>query len=122
MMFGNPTGEFACPEFVEAGINHLAGEIGRVKWNQDKETFDLPTGNNGTEYKTEAFEMRSYCWDEDSPQAELPNFKCGDLEVRWYKYCGRGMSMNRAIDANEFFALIDGCLASVRALDPALHY
>ncbi len=42
-----------------------------------------------------------------------PNFKCGDFEVRWYKYLGRGMSMNRVVDANEFFELIDKCLASV---------
>lgn len=51
--------------------------------------------------------------------AILPNFKCGDFEVRWYKYLGRGMSMNQDIDANSFFEIIDRCLDSVRRHEDA---
>ena len=47
----------------------------------------------------------------------LPNFKCGDFEIYWYKYLGRGTSMNQPIDANEFAEILDKCLKSVRALD-----
>lgn len=47
----------------------------------------------------------------------VPNFKCGNFEVRWYKYMGRGMSMNQDIDANDFFKIIEQCLESVRRRD-----
>lgn len=48
----------------------------------------------------------------------LPNFKHkSGFEVQWYKYCGRGMSMNKPIDANEFFKIIDECIESVREKD-----
>jgi len=116
--FGCPTSEFECPEFIEAGLNHLASEIERVEWNRTQEHFKAPTGNNGGSYKTAQFAMRAYYWGENRKRGLLPNFKCGDFEVRWYKHLGRGMSMNRKIDANRFFNLIDKCLAGVRAGDP----
>lgn len=132
MFFGCPASKFACPEFIEAGLNHLASEIERVEGNIRQQEYSAPTGNNGGEYHTEAFQMRAYYWGycdcgaaEDSEQhaescaLQLPNFKCGDFEVRWYKWCGRGMSMNREIDANEFFVLIDKCVESVRKRDVA---
>ena len=113
-IFGCPTSQYQCPEFIEAGLNYLAEEIERVEWNNTQKEYEAPTANNGEEYKTDVFEMRAYEWGEDETQQQLPNFKCGNFEVRWYKYCGRGMSMNRKIDANKFFKLVDKCLKSVR--------
>ena len=115
LAFDVATFEHACPRFIEAGLMCLANEIERVEWNRRQERYCAPVENNGEEYVTEAFEMRAYCWDEDSQRSALPNFRCGDLEVRWYKYVGRGMSMNRPIDANAFFVLIDRCVESVLA-------
>lgn len=43
----------------------------------------------------------------------LPNFKCGDFEVQWYKYIGRGMSVNRKISRNELKEIFRKCLASL---------
>jgi len=97
-----------------AGLYWLGMEIQRVEENIRQEEFPAPTGNVGTSYCTDVFEMRSYCWDTDSERADLPNFKCGDFEVRWYKWLGRGTSMNREIDANEFAEMLDRCLESVR--------
>ena len=115
MAFGCPTSEFSCPDFVEAGLILLSGEIERIEGNiTQKRPVDVPTGNNGSEYKTDVFEMYAYYWGDEDSLCARPNFKCGDFEVRWYKYLGRGMSMNREIDANGFFAIIDKCLACVR--------
>jgi hypothetical protein len=44
----------------------------------------------------------------------LPNFRYGDFEVRWYKYLGRGMSMNRPIQQPEMTAILRVCLASLK--------
>lgn len=116
-MFGNSTSEHGCPEFVEAGLRHLASEIERVEWNRTGQSYEAPTGNNGGKYDTDVFRMRAYYWGDDEELVNAPNFVCDGLEVRWYKYLGRGMSMNRRIDANEFYQLIDRCLKSVRARD-----
>lgn len=114
MCFGCSWFAYACPEFVTAGLAYLAEEIERVEWNRTQTRYEAPTKNNGESYETETFTMRAYDWDADEPQA---NFRCGDFAVCWYKYLGRGMSMNRKIDANEFYELIQACLASVRKRD-----
>lgn len=50
----------------------------------------------------------------DTCAVELPNFlhKPSGLEVRWYKYIGRGMDVRGAAPAN-LGALIDECVASL---------
>ena len=104
--------KYECPEFIEAGLTYLAREIERVEWNITQKKYEAPVANNGGFYKTEVFTIRAYNWKENPDR--LPNFRCGSFCVYWYKYLGRGMSMNKAIDANEFFQLIDKCFESVR--------
>lgn len=112
--------EYKCPEFIEAGLIHLAGEIERVEWNITQKVYKAPVANNGGFYKTSVFTIRAYDWGENPRR--LPNFQCGGFRVWWYKYLGRGMSMNKPIDANEFFKLIDKCLASVRKKERQLKW
>lgn len=40
----------------------------------------------------------------------MPNFQCGDFEVRWYKHCRRGATINRPITADEMDAILAKCL------------
>jgi hypothetical protein len=44
-----------------------------------------------------------------------PNFRCGDVEVRWYKYIGRGMSVNREVTRAEWRDIFARCEASLGA-------
>lgn len=118
--YPNSISEYYCPNFIEAGFMLLAYEIERVEWNINQESYLCPTSNNGQYYHTDVFEIRAFVWcccDYDSfdenCNCNLPNFKIGDFEVRWYKRMGRGMSMNKDINANEFFKLIDKCLECV---------
>lgn len=117
MCFGCPSSEFECPEFIEAGLRYLSDEIERIEWNIQQEEYESPVANNGAEYKTDIFEIRAYYWGEDKKLSMLPNFKYNDFEVRWYKHLGRGMSMNKEIDANTYFKIIDKCLKNVRKKD-----
>ena len=60
----------------------------------------------GATFKNDVFEMRPFYWgdcqhegDEEECRditcpANLPNFKCGGFEVRWYKYIGRSMEVD----------------------------
>jgi hypothetical protein len=42
-----------------------------------------------------------------------PNFKCGDVEVRWYKYIGRGMSASHELSRSEWRDIFARCAASL---------
>jgi len=102
-----------CPEFVIAGLRYLDSEMRRMAENRG-ENYISPFDNTGEYFKNDTFEVRAFVWDEDAPESKLPNFKCRDFEVRWYKYLGRGMEINRPITANEFFDMLQDCLKSIR--------
>ncbi|MEW6016449.1 MAG: hypothetical protein AB1760_00080 [Pseudomonadota bacterium] len=62
------------------------------------------------------FEMRSYYWgdcicegDTVNPDCRAckPNFKFKDIEIRWYKHPGRGMSVNRPVKREELEIAFD---------------
>lgn len=48
----------------------------------------------------------------DTCPTVLPNFhhKASGLEIRWYKYIGRGMSVNRPVTLEEFRRIYDECV------------
>lgn len=60
-------------------------------------------------------------WEEHacSPECigQRPNFKHEDVEIRWYKYPGRGMSTNKDWNAEEWKQWLRRCLATVRAFE-----
>ena len=77
----------------------------------------------GSNFKNQVFSMRKYYWgdcecedhschDKNCP-ANTPNFKCGDLEINWYKYIGRGMSVNAVIDFKKAEEIFNRCEESL---------
>lgn len=118
MAFGQPFKEYACPAYLEAALEMIRNEVGRVEWNRQQKEFD-PFGNTGAKYKTDLYEVEAYCWDDEIEQPW--NFKWRDLEVSWYKYLHRGMSMNRETTPDECSVMLDECLAATKANDPPLY-
>ena len=47
----------------------------------------------------------------------LPNFKFEDVEIRWYKYTGRGMSTNKVMTEKEWREWFDMCLDVIKKAD-----
>jgi hypothetical protein len=47
----------------------------------------------------------------------LPNFRCGDVELHWYKSIQRGLSVNRPVTHAELVAMFDRCFASLPSLE-----
>jgi len=43
----------------------------------------------------------------------LPNFRYQGIDVRWYKYIGRGMTINRGVTRKELVAMFRACFASI---------
>ena len=71
-------------------LDYLLDEIGRVFWNVNQREWKL-----GYDPKIPGVEVRPYYWgDETDKEATKPNFKFGEAEIRWYKYPGRGMTVN----------------------------
>lgn len=112
--FGCPTGECELPDFAEALFWHLWREIGRVYWNRTQTEF--PDG--GTDPGIPGIVIRPYWWgDEDAPEAASPNFAAKGVELRWYKYPGRGMSCNVECTPARWVSWFDACLSDIRGTE-----
>ena len=109
-LFGNKWSKYDAPDFVKAGFLLLEHEIERVEWNIRQKQFESPIAGIGGDYKNKVFEVHSYYWGDNKRFQARPNFKCGAFEVYWYKHMGRGMTMNKKVDANKFFEIIGKCL------------
>lgn len=106
---------FEMPEYAQAMFEAVRAEIARVYWNREQsewEEFEDP-GIPGMVW-------RCYYWGDDDQEAGLPNFTFGEVEVRWYKYAGRGMSTNRDWSPAEWAGWFDRCMAAVRGSETAL--
>lgn len=102
-VFGNPWGEFEMGDDVETyATSEIEALIDRVGHGKH---LDEAVGPD--------FELRSYVWDECSCDGQgtckacLPNFRVGDIEIRWYKHPGRGMSVNRPVTRAEMERAFD---------------
>lgn len=90
MAFGNPTGEFASPEYVDAFIDYILYRMELIFWNREQRQWDRTE-----DPKILGIEFRPYWWgDEDSEEADKPNLAFGEAHIRWYKHPGRGQTVN----------------------------
>lgn len=70
-----------------------------------------PFANIGTRFECDVFGIQSYSWYEtDVPS---PNFRWASIEVSWYKYLGRSMTVNRIVTDRESAQLLDECSAAL---------
>ena len=196
-VFGNPTGEYDCPEFVDAFLEHIVAEIRRVYWNihqrkwdeynepqipnivyrsyywgectcgwddkicpEDHRTgcyqkdpelayiqqvgFAIEREKVDEKYKKlcqkysipwdDGFGCAIHCTCDYYKRAEtwfeankmgayghanscpviLPNFKFGEVGIRWYKHRGRGQSVNVDWDEKHWRQWLDKCLKQIR--------
>jgi len=117
-LFGQPTKQLECPEYVVALLESISNELGRVMWNIKQEEYASPFGNTGNRFKNGTFEVQAYSWDEEVVQPF--NFKWQDVEISWYKYLGRGCSINRPITKARAVAMFNDCIRSIRKMDKEL--
>jgi len=108
MAFGNPPSEFVAT-WATNMLQVISDAIGKSQDTPDDDSY-------GYNYENDVFVMRKYYWGEEDDKASAPNFlyKKTGLEIRWYKYIGRGMSANvEKIPDNWDDILID-CLVSIK--------
>ena len=98
-------------------MQYIQHELWRVQHNNGDEE-QSPFDNSGMSYIADTFEVEAYSWDETYNQPY--NFKWKDLEISWYKYLGRGMSMNRETSPDEIVKMMNECLSSIRDTEKEL--
>lgn len=114
MIFGQPYKEHAGSNLLEAALVRISTELERVMWNLNQEEYSSPFNNTGNTFKCDKFEVDAYSWsEEDQPF----NFKWRDIEISWYKWCGRGLSVNQDLSAAIISEMLDDCLDAVRRFE-----
>lgn len=107
-----------CPTYLTAYLMYLDSELTRIMENRSQEEYDSPFYNSGNVagYKNDTFEVHAYdwCWDVEDSRPRPVNFKCGDIEVTWYKHYRRGCWVNREITENEALVMFNKCVASLQ--------
>ena len=113
MVFGNPVGEYECPEFIESMINYLFDEIERVCWNKNQKSWE-----ELEDPKFKGIKIRPYYWGDDEREMAKPNFTFKEVELRWYKHRGRSMTLNVSKDLQGWVNWFDECLKCIRKNEP----
>jgi len=109
-VFGQPFKEFACPPLLIAELWDIDKEISRVQWNILQKEYPSPFENTGNSFTLPEFTVFAYSWGDDE---QAYNFKWKDVEVSWYKYLGRGTTINRIITNDEIAKLHEDCVSAL---------
>ena len=117
MVYGQPWKQYDCPEWMIAYLEYIEKEMERVMWNINQKEYNSPFRNTGEQFKNDTFEANAYSWsDEEQPY----NFKWKDVEISWYKYLGRGTTVNQEIGHNKATKMLNECLESLRKMDTSM--
>lgn len=115
-LFGAPWGEYGASNLLIAALRDIDTEIERIESNAGR-YYESPFANTGGRWSNGTFSVRAYYWGDDEAELAAPNFKCGDIEVRWYKWLGRSTTVNRLVTPQEVGHLLDTCLKSLDSCD-----
>ena len=114
ILFGQPPKEYACSDMLDAALTFIRHRLDTVLWNRLQKEVESPFGNTGSRFDTDGLSIHSYSWsDDDQPY----NFKCGDVEVSWYKYLGRGMSANADYSPSDVSSVLSTALSILDRVD-----
>lgn len=96
-----------CPQYILKGLRKLENKL--LKFYPSEYNPFQNTGNVAG-IKTSAFEAHSFDW---SDSLQPFNFKYKNIEISWYKYLGRGMTISCPVTRAESSTMIKECLKSL---------
>lgn len=114
-MFGQPYREHGASELLIAALSAIDSELDRVMWNKNQVSYDSPFANTGNSFKNDTFEVEAYSWNEEYDQPY--NFKWKDVEISWYKWHGRGTSVNQELSPERISEMLNDCLYSLGKME-----
>ena len=113
MMFNpNKNQQYECPEWIIALLNKIDAKLCIMMFNKTQREYESPFGNTGNTFKNDVFEVQAYNWDDDIHQEY--NFKCGDIEISWYKYLGRDTTINDDYNEEYIIEMFNKCIKSLK--------
>lgn len=116
LMFNtNKNQQYKCPRWIVALLKELDNQLDRVMWNNTQEEYSSPFENTSNSFKNDVFEVQAYDWNVDIEQPY--NFKCGDIEISWYKYLGRDTTINDEYEPQVIINMFNKCLQSILDMD-----
>lgn len=105
MAFGQPHEQYEISDAWECALRVLSGCI------EEAHEHCNPADNSGSKFTAKSFHMNAYDWGEESDE---PSFKWRDIEVRWYKYLGRGTTVSKEdLSARLAFEMLTECVAEI---------
>ena len=107
--------QYNCEDWVIALLRDLDRKLSIVMWNINQEQYDSPFSNTGNEYIGKNFEVHAYNWGENANQ--YFNFKCGAIEISWYKYLGRDTTINGIYAISDIIDMYHICLRELEELE-----
>lgn len=112
LMFNtNKNQQYECPRWIVALLKELDNQLDRVMWNNTQKEYPSPFENTTNSFKNDVFEVQAYDWSEDIEQPY--NFKCGDIEISWYKYLGRDTTINKEYEPQVIIDMFNKCLQNI---------
>lgn len=111
----NKNQPYECPRWIVALLRELDRQLDRVMWNNTQEEYDSPFDNTANLFQNNVFTVQAYIWDDEVEQPY--NFKCGDIEISWYKYLGRDTTINGEYEPQIIIDMFNKCLNSILDMD-----
>lgn len=116
LMFNtNKNQAYRCPEWIIALLSDINRKLKIVAWNTGHKDFDSPFENTGNRWANDVFEVQAYSWIDEVEQPY--NFKCGNIEISWYKYLGRDTTINGEYTENEIINMYNKCMNSINKIN-----
>ena len=99
--FGQPWQQLDCPSMVESMLDSLS-----CAWSVCRNDGN-PFSNSGARYDGIKFKAHAYSWADEEQEF---NFAWRDVRVSWYKYLGRGTTINRKMGEAEIREMLKECM------------
>lgn len=106
---------YECPKWVIALLDAIDVKLEICYKNKYHKEYDSPFRNTGNRFYNDTFSVEAYNWNDEEEQQY--NFKCGNIEISWYKYLGRDTTINKEYSETYIIKMFDKCIESLNNME-----
>lgn len=92
-------------------IKDIKDYLDICQWNKTQKQHNSPFDNTGESFSTKKLFIKAYDWNKEN----IWNLKYGKIEISWYKYLGRGMSINQMLTNYEWIDLYNNIRKDIQS-------
>jgi hypothetical protein len=116
LVYGQPFLQYEMPQHVEDMLRVLGDTIAELEFTG---VDNSPCNNSGERFTCDLFEMHAYSWSDDGQEYNFLykgnnqplEIERGDqFKASWYKYLGRGSTVNCDINTVEMYYIFSDCM------------